>query len=365
MARIIDKKRKHVAATIITEDDVGYDMDWGGWGDDGGYGYFTGSFYEIFAEPFIDAGKVALGALTDITSKGRRVIETIMRGVTHSVLLGIDAQYEQIKNAEKQRTENLKSKYSDVFKRVNQAFRGDALGFAFMLAPAEFITALVVKKTAVPTTKSGVSAVLGLIDTLTGRIDSVVSVTNKARKRMHLPVASSNQGKAAETSAWDQLFAGKRPVRDEEILFEDKQQNEDPRQTIAAILKAVINEPNVANALQNSDALNKLRKETEKTIGDGLRSSIAIADGVSNAQSLADIGRAVKRNVIPDELKQATPEERQRIEPILVKQIKQGTKGALVKRLEAEMNSLEKQGVPDDNPYVVAYKRAIEKTKAA
>lgn len=350
---------RRIVRDVLTEDDFG---DYGGMGDYGGGGggdMWPGSLYKILVEPFVDVGKVAMGAAEDITSKGRRVIETAMQGLASVVIPGLAAEYDTIKKAEQKRAAEIKQKYGAVLKRIDEAFEGDALGFAFMLAPAHFITKTVLEASARPLTKSAARALLATIDTVTGRLDTVTSMTDKVRKMLGLGTEKKGGG---DDDVWGDLMKslGTESRADDGQLLSEKKGGQ---KKAAAIMKRLIEDPRVQEALAGSDILGQMKSDTEAVVSGTLMSLVGLAEAVTAAKSLQELGKAVgKPLALPKELQ---GQDAAKAEAMATAQVKKGAKALLVTQMTREVEALKRQGIDADHPYVRAYVRAIEKVKAA
>lgn len=351
---------RRIVRDVLVEDDFG---DYGGMGDYGGGSMggdpWSGSLYKILVEPFVDVGKVAMGAAQDITSKGRQVIETAMQGLASIVIPGLAAEYDTIKKAEQKRAAEIKQKYGDVLKRIDASFEGDATGFAFMLAPAHFITKTVLETSAKPLTKSAVSAILATLDTVTGRLDTVTGMTDKVRKTLGLEGGGS---KKSDDDAWSGLMrsmSGESQHRHGDLLTEEK----DGQKRVVAVLRRLVADPQVRAAMADSDILRQMKADAESMVSGTLMKLVGVAEAVVAAKSLQELGKVIgKPLVLPKELQ---GDDAAQAEAMVVAQVKKGAKALLVTQMAREAEALKAQGIDADHPYARAYARAIDKVKSA
>lgn len=102
---------------LLTEFDFGFD-DGGGFGGGGGGGGDLDDMFSTFIQPFTDVVQTAVAAGLEVGNQALGLFTTILGGVLSTILPFLDAEYEKIDQATQQRTQQIQSKFKDVFDRT-------------------------------------------------------------------------------------------------------------------------------------------------------------------------------------------------------------------------------------------------------
>ena len=143
--------RECIKETLLSEDMGG---DYAGLGLDpmagSPYGAHFASgdqLYNIFIKPFADVVGVAAGKTKEVSVKAQTLLKVTFESVLTTLLPIFKDKYEEIFASEKQKIDQIKSEYADVYQATWDAFQdADVMIAAFMFRPDLFITAQFAKK---------------------------------------------------------------------------------------------------------------------------------------------------------------------------------------------------------------------------
>lgn len=349
-----------IAVKTLREDFDGGDyggFDGGGYGGGiGGYGGGADMLYKAFIQPFVDIGKTALAGIEDLTSKTQALAEILIQGIPTLFVPGLDAEYKKIKDAEKARADKIKQKYADVFERNTQAFLStDAQGVAFLLAPAPFLAAKFFQKAGPPVSKATLDAILRTIDTLAASTNPVVELTNKVRSAAGIDQRPITR----EPDLLSKLFTHEESKLVYGTMLVEKDTGKQQQVSYTDLLKWLMNQQTIKDALANSDVLKSMQEDTKSMVSQTLMGIKKEIDQVLAAKTLADLSKIVGKDLGSAKLASVPPDQKQKVEAAAVTAAKKGAKQMYATKVKSEIASLKKQGVPSDNPYVKAYEKLL------
>lgn len=315
------------------------------------YGYQYGTkqdFYKIFVEPFVDAWGVAKGKTKEVASSVITLAKVIFQAILTSLIPIYKDSYEEIFEEEKVRIDKIKSEYSEIYKKVDQVFEGNVFStIAFAYSPALFITTKLFKK--------GPSVALGLLSVLSG--GSLDEPIKKFKNKL------SRKKDEDEDEDFKKLFKRSSKKQEESLVRENEKDTEE--NNLEKSLSDFISSKQVKSIIANNQNVQNLSRDVQKIVHTSLNNVYSQAKLILNAKSLEEIAQKSGKN-IPElnKLKSMSQQERSKIESDLLKNVKSSMKEFYVKQLESQVNSALKEGVPENHPYVNAYKKTIASIKS-
>lgn len=291
------------------------DFDGGGWSD----------LVKVLGGPDT-VFKTMMGSIANISNKGRTLLSTVAKGIPSLVIPFIETRYEKIQQAEDRRQSEIMRMYPEIFSIARNGFPNDGEMFAFMLNPMVM--------TAVNLGKFGVDVALDLVDALSGQSPDVITRTRPLRRR----VAARQE--SVEYS-----------------LSETSDNNADDA-------RKLISDKSFQSLVSKSEPVVKIRQYAKSLKNSSLNDIISLAKSVSSVESiedLKDIGLNIDISRYQDELEAAGDMEAVRA---IVKSAKSYAFGALVKRLQQQVEELRQLDIPDSSELFRVYENTIKRIQA-
>lgn len=323
---------------VLSEDEGGGDV----YGDlmssdaAGGYGMHFGNgndLYNVFVKPFADVVGVAGGKAKELSQKGQTVLRVAFEAIVTTLVPVLKDSYQDIFANEKEKIDQIKSEYSDVYNATWDAFtNNDILVGAFMFRPDLFITAALARKAPQATAK--------LLSILSGgTLDNVLA---------KFKVSPGGVEKKQHDS---------HPMPVESVVRED-----DGEQSQETAIEKLASNKKVHAALANSPKVQQMSRVGEQLVHGTLNNVYKHASSVLGAKNLADLqNKTGKKLPGLDKLAQVPEQERGPAEQQLLATTKKTMKLFYTKNLTAQVEAAVKAGVPKDHPFVKAYQTAISK----
>lgn len=337
------------ARTRLSEDDAGGNPAWGPGGDltpgmIGPYGIEFGDANEListFVSPFVDVFKTAVAGAKEISVKAQTLVWTSLQTVLTTLIPIYGYRYGEVFEKEKERVEGLRSQYSDVFARVDSAFKSnDAAALAFMMAPGFVISRAY--------GRLGADVVKGLFSVVSGgRSDKIYDDFKEKADALERWISSAATG---EKSKYDEglVREAKGDITPEKVLRSNK------------FMKAALSS---SRAKELSSKAAKIHKDT-------LGSLVGAAKEVLGAKDVSQLVRSAGKKIKPDVAKKIAdigrlpPEEQEKATQLLMTGVKKGVKDFYVKSLTDVVDKVKAAGIPEDAPFVQDYRKAIASVKS-
>jgi hypothetical protein len=325
---------------MLKEDD-GY----GGFGDvmaGAPYGMHFASqdqMYNIFVKPFADVAGVAAGKTKELSQKGQTLLKVAFESLATTLIPILKDSYGEIFAEEKEKIDQIRSEYADVYQATWDAFKEmDVLVAAFMYRPDLFMTAQFARKAP--------KAAAKLLSVLSGgSLDRVLGGILKPEAPSKVGGSPSGPGMPIES------------------VLREKGDEKDGGGKVDKLAKLVDHEK-VKKVLANSQKVQQMSKAGQELVQGTLKRVFEQAQAVLAAKSLDDLQRKLGKKLPGmDKLQQVPQQERQRAEQQLLQSVKRGMQEFYTKQLEGQVKAAVAAGVPQDHPYVRDYASVISKIK--
>jgi hypothetical protein len=340
-------------------------------GDGGGYGgYGAGdmvygasfgdkdSLKNTFITPFTDVFKTAVGQSKELGAKAKTLVKVAFGTIVTTLIPGLGANYAQLFDEEKEKISKIRSEYSEVYKRTDDALGGgDAALLAFMAAPGLTLGAAIASKT------PGVAK--DLLSAFTGGLsdEAIETTKSKLQKVGRWAVGDSGESRSSGSRSRGRRspsdFFGEMQLREKD---DDKGSSKGKVYDLETLLK---NKKFIGKVLNNPETL-KIQETATEIYRETLKGVVAEAMKVlKNVNSVEELQKMTKVQV-PEiqKLKSMDPEQRKVTEEKLIKGIRDSMKKFYVKNLKDQVKRVLDAGVPPAAQYVKDYQATIKKIES-
>lgn len=305
-----------------------------------GWGSSSSDLKKAFFDPFADVVKTVFGKTKEVVRSAKTLFRVIFETLATTFIPFVTDSYKEIFEKEKQDLERIRSEYSDVYERTNQAFSsGDAAVLGMMVAPGAVFGAALAKK--------GPGVVKGLLDVVTGG-----SFSDDAGPKVGSRKRDGGGGGGPSSFFKDSYTrAGSR-------LYEADDQDQ------KAQIEKMLQDPKVINAIKQK--LKPLASQIMKVKQEKLNDSVKMAKSVVTAKSAADLEKVIsskgtaelKKKILKTKgMEKATPEQIDSFISELPKKSGQMLQNVFLLPIKTEYETLKKQKAPAE--LLSLYEKAI------
>jgi len=254
---------------IINEDDGG---DWGGdsgWGggDSGG-----ASLYSTFVKPFVDVYETSKYVAETGMSKVQLLSGIATYGIMTMFMPFVKTNFQSMIEQDKRRMSSIHSKYSEIFKRTEQALREtggnyDGAGIFFVLFPDAVITKNLTQNVTgmgEDTVKIAVDTAFDFLDAITLNATSVV--TDPLRKRLGFMEAY---------------------IPSLKFINEDDDKKKTPK--AVSVAQKLFKHQKVRKAIANSSVMKSMRSDGFAALKQTIEDSLEPVEKLRRVKSVSDI----------------------------------------------------------------------------
>jgi len=349
---------KEYVQHILKEDDYG-PMDTAGMMGSS----YQGDLFKVFGSPFVDAVQTAIGKTKELTTRAKTLVKVVWGTIVTTLNPMLRADYAGVFDEEKEEINKIRNDYSEVYKRNDEAFKGDAVALAFMASPALVMGAFTAKA-APKVAKSLLSATTG------GFSDQLYDATKEKLQKTGRWMLGNKGAKAPKKTSRESGGKSRNPS---DLWGESQQITEDDsnekNQKGGFTPQKLMKNPKFLTKVYSSPEAEKMKKTATEIYRKSLDQIYNQAEGVlKNAKSPQDLQNLMKKNKkeIPEikKLSELEGKEKQEAEKSIMKTIRASMKQFYIKSLEDKVQEVLKQGVPEDAQYVKDYRSTIQKIKA-
>lgn len=331
---------------VLKEDDYGSIMAGDQFANYGAH-YGSGSdLYNVFIKPFTDVVKTAAGKTKELSQKAQTLVKVSFEALATSLVPALSDSYAEIFADEKEKIDQIKSEYAEVYNSTWDTFReNDVLVAAFLYRPDLFLTATLAKKAPQATAK--------LLSVLSGgTLDKVLNKFKVTRPAGKPNISGGGSGDGNYGGFGGGGFG-------ESIVRENKGDGPEDK------LVKLVQHKKVKDVLAKSQKTQEMSRLGQQLTRNTLKRVFEQAQGVLSAKSIDDVIKATGANVKGvEELKKVPEQERQKAEQVILAGVKKSMKEFYVKSLEAQLKQALDAGTPSEHPFVNDYRNVIQKIKA-
>lgn len=330
---------------VVEQDEAGGDYGGGGGYHDPGSANLARAFG---LTGLMDIGKTLSYGVQKLSSKAQHLIGVTASGLAGALIPFAEGKYEEIDAAEKRRSDKLKSKYKDVFDRVDKAFYEDDFRVAsFLFSPVNYLSAMAGIKAP--------GATLDILDTITARNDYVSAFTDSVRGKFGLK--SSYAPKKKDGSLEDRLAAMFGEGLEEKLadmLLEsfEKDLIIEAGLTPKNMMKMVFGQDKIKRVLANSRYIKSMQKDAQDMIKNYVNDIVNETKKMVQSLSLDALVKMAKGKIDMEALNALEGNEKAQAEQALTEHAKGVLKEVAKKRLSKgakelpnELKALVQRGV--------------------
>lgn len=273
-------------------------------------------FSKIFFEPFADVVRTTKASLSKISSRTWSAFEAIAKGIPTLVVPFLSANYKNIFDKEKRRSEAIKSKYSDVFSRVSEVFDHEAEAVSFMLNPALVLSTKVVHL--------GADETLDIVDILSGNNEDVLERTTRLRRALGIR---------------------------ESLLFEDKKQD----MKVVSLLR----NRNFQNLLRNSSVVKDMISDARGMKNESLNDILDLIESIKKLNSVEQAEKLFRKEIDKTSIEKFSDKESKAIEDSLLESIKESALESIKDTIMLQLNEFKSQNIPEASDIVKIYNKVL------
>lgn len=314
----------------------------------------------IFVTPFTDVLKTGKAVVSDISSKSQYLIGGAMASIISAFVPGMEVDWKELKQKERERSEKIAAKYEDVFDRTNQAlFTGDAALMSFLYAPHAFITTRALNKAP--------NVALDMLDTLGG--ENVSGITEPLRQQWEKIRLPDRKGGPQDTGGYGGYGGGgygygddfgygdyggygddggdgdggESVERDDDDILQDSEivVTEGILDKLKQKLQGMLNNKKVAQAVNNSPKAKAMRKDAVAMAKEHVKTVVGKAKEATNTRSTKTLEKYSDGKFL-DVMKKVPDEDRQKAAAVVAKQTAKLAKKFYIEQLKAEAKQLPK-----------------------
>lgn len=266
------EKLHDVVRWVINEDDGG---DWGG-GSDGGFGEGDSggaSLYSTFIRPFVDVYETS----KYVVETGMSKIQLLSGIATYSIMTMfmpfVKANFQSMIEHDKRRMRNIYQKYSDVFKRTEQALTEtggnyDGAGVFFVLFPDMVIARNLSQNVATmgkDSAKIAADTAFDFLDAVT--LNATSGITDPLRKRLGF-------------------------MESRDYLIEDANES-----NVLSTITKLYQHPKIKSALANSSMMKGMKRDGLEALKDMIAETIEPINKLQEVKDVASLERATGKKL--------------------------------------------------------------------
>lgn len=344
-----EKLLREYVKRVLTEDD-GFVA-----ATDGGspYGVSWGSgedLFNTFVGPFVDVFKTAAGKSKEIAQRVKTLVLVSFKVVLSALIPVLAQTYADVFDEEKKKIDKIRGEYKEVYDRTESALKsGDAGMLAFMASPAVVVGALAAKK--------GPGVAKEVLSGLTGGLsdDLAEKIKEKAIQAGRWSLGEKKNGNREKTEESFTL-SSTRKIR---LTEEDETKSKVTPEKIFKSKKFI------NKALENPKVLELQRVATE-TYRASLKEIYTQAENLlRNAKTVDDLEKFAKKKIPEAEkVRSLQGEERVKAEKMLIDGVRKAMKEFYVKSLTDQVNTVMRDGIPEESQFVQDYRSMIQKIEA-
>lgn len=322
-----------------------------------------GELWSTFITPFTDVAKTAKGKGEEVIRKAWTPVNVAIHTILTSIIPGLGHSYKGLFEKEDADIQKIRSKYKDVYARTDKALSSnDAAFFAFLSSPVKSMAGFALTKSP--------DAVLGTLSYLTGGKSTEIIKGELSKKLPNMSASIDNFLRKMNQGVSENLsFNGEFLM---EYINEDKNESPGDDKEIEEALKDLLSDESFmkkilisGGAKSKLEAMNSDAKEiyisTLEEILEQAKKSLSSSATLKDIKGL--IGDENFKNA-EDSLKKVPEEEREEALKSTLANSRKAIMNLYVSSLEERIDSLKKEGIPEDSQYVIDYKDYIKKIEA-
>lgn len=309
--------------------------------------------YQAFIQPFVDLFKVGLAKTKEIATATKTLLWVALQTVLTTLIPIYGYNYSEVFDEYEDRISDIKTEYKDVYDKLmdTDGLSGDAAALAFMASPA-LVSAFWVGKKAPEFIKSALSVASG------GLSDQAYdSIKEKAISAERWALGNSGDYRSKKKSKKSKASSPKDFFGEARIL-EDAEKKITPEK----ILKSNV----YLKKVSESPRLKEIQKVAQQTYRETLKKIYEQAEELlKKANTIEDFERLAKKPVKDiDKVKALKGDERAKAEKILMDGVRKSMKEFYVKKLNEQVSSVIRAGIPENCDYVKDFRATIKKIEA-
>lgn len=331
---------------------------------------------KIFLQPFIDVFKIGIGKLKELKADTKAALKVAWGTALSSVIPTMNKGYKEIFAERDKEISSIKSAYKSVYDSAWSVFQNDDFAMlGFFYNPTAVLTSAFAKNAGEATlqvldTIVAGSPVESAIDYFKGKWEKAgMEAPPKAEKSSSVSDRSSS-GDKEKTSKSDSAQTAKKDSnsKSSELMTKDKQNagrvrpgrliRENKGQISLAKVPPEEYEKLVSQAMSTPRA-KKMRADAKQLVDAMLNDIYKKAQDITNAKSFDELKRL---NLLPKDFKAPegdNPEENKKNEQLLFNTVRESMKKNFKMKLQGNIKSAVKAGVPSDSTFVAAHKKVI------
>ncbi len=326
---------KEYVSEILKEDDFGTDafggLDYSASGLSGGTWTGAGSggsLYKTFVQPFVDVIGVTAGKTKELARRSITLLQVAFEATMTTLIPFLTDSYDEIFAQEAKDIEKIKNEYGNYYRASAEALGGPGASVLALIAFPGPALASTFARTAPKAAKT----ILGIA---TGGI-------------------SDKYLGGAIFDSYAKSYVN--------LISEDK--NTDTPKKEKTLADKIGSKKFIGAMLDRSPTMAAAARAAQEIYKNTLISAFEEAKQILSAKSIGEIEKIIGKKLPDDnELKKITGQDRQRAEQELLITIKKSIKKMYITRLEGNVAPVAK-AFGDDHPYVVDYKKVINKINA-
>lgn len=325
--------------TVILEDDSYGGFDISGNAADSPYGASFGSgkdLYNVFVKPFTDVVSTTVGKTKELSQKAQTLAKVSFETLATTLIPVLADDYDEIFSNERAQLDKLKAQYKDIYDSTWTAFKdNDVVAAAFLYNPAAVITAKVAQQAPIQTVK--------LLNTLAGgKLDGFLKkVVDKFKLGDTKKPLDRDSGEGLPEGRIVELHRKAQSFGD------------------------ILAQRGVKSAIAKNPKVSQMADTAQGIVDGSLQKVLKSAQAVASAKSVQDLQQKVGHKLKgADELAKLPAAERQQLEQVLLKSVKQSALSMYAKGIEDQIKQALKGGIPEDHPFIIAHKEVLSKLKS-
>ena len=308
---------------------------------------------KIFLQPFIDVWNIGIGKLKELKADVKATLKTSWRVALTSVIPTMNKGYKDILDERDQEIAAVKSQYKEVYNSAWSVFKNDDFALlGFFYNPTAVLTSAFAKKASETT--------LEVMDTLVAGspVEGVIDWFKKKWEKAgtEAPTDSSKSSSSSSSGGSKELMKkdeGRR--RSSALLREDKSGS------LGLSLTKVPPEEyeKLVSKVMQSPKAKQMMSDAKKLVNEMLTDIYKKAQDITNAKSFDDLKRL---KLLPNDFKPPetkNPEEQKKNEALLFNTVRESMKKNFKMKLEDNIKSALKAGIPESSEFIAAHKKVI------
>ena len=396
---------------LILEDDGGFDMG----GGTGGWGVSFGSdkdLYNVFVKPFSDVFATTAGKTKELSQKALSLGRVAFEAAMTTIFPFLKSDYDQIFAKEKAAIQDIKQEYKDVYDATWTAFKDNDIALAaFLYSPKAILTAATIRNAPIAATKMISVLTGGVMDDFLAKVGKFFKLGNTVKPLSNDTGPGIGESRLREMSdrfdrkreknsgqytySIDQLCQcghslgnhtaerSRDPVTGKRIqpcimgdfgepcsceCFKPKKKMSEANLREDASKKdiaQVLMQKKILSAIDSNSRIQTMSKKMQESVNAALMEVVKTSQMIDKAQTLEQLEQLLKKKVPAiEKLKQLPEKERLVASQQLMETMRKSAKSFYAKNLEVQLQTAMKAGIPQDHPFVKAYRETITKIKS-